>query len=134
MWFLVAVGAVVAALRRAALQPVRVSGDSMLPTLPDGSLVAVGTLRRDPGFGAVVLVRRPDGGEHVKRVIGTPGERVMLMTGMRLLGADEFAVVGDNRARSTDSRHYGAVARGDIVALARFCYWPPRSWRRLPAG
>lgn len=106
----------------------------MLPTLPAGTLVAVGPLRKDPGFGAVVVIRRPDGREHLKRVIGTPGDRVALAACMRALAEGEFAVAGDNRGRSTDSRHYGAVARDEIVGVARFCYWPPRAWRRLPSA
>ncbi|MGH2727646.1 MAG: S26 family signal peptidase [Actinomycetota bacterium] len=112
--------------------PVRVEGDSMEPTLPAGSLVAVARIRRSPGYGTVVVVRRPDGAEHLKRIVGSPGDRVLLGGSEIRLGADEFAVAGDNRARSTDSRHYGPVRREQIVGVARVCYWPPRSWRLLP--
>ena len=90
----------------------------MSPTLPRGSLVAVSPLRGDPPVGAIVVVRRPDGTEHLKRVAeAMPGGR--------------FLVLGDNTAASTDSRHYGPVLRNDVVAIARVCYWPPRSWKVL---
>ena len=104
----------------------------MEPTLPAGSLVVVEALRKAPEFGSVVVVRRPGGDEHLKRIVATPGDRVRLGGEDVTLGPDEFAVAGDNRARSTDSRHYGPVGRDQIVGIARFCYWPPRSWRLLP--
>jgi signal peptidase I len=120
---------------RRRVWPVRVAGDSMKPTLPGGALVAVVGRRREPSFGAIVVVRRPDGSEHLKRVVGTPGTRVEFADGPPLdLGPGEFAVAGDNRSGSTDSRHYGPVRREDIVGVARVCYWPPRCWRLLPAS
>ncbi len=103
----------------------------MEPTLPAGSFVAVSPLRGEPSYGAVVVVRRPDGSEHLKRIIGTPGDRLRLEGGETTLPPGRFAVAGDNRSRSTDSRHYGPVTRKEVVAVARACYWPPRSWRLL---
>lgn len=103
----------------------------MEPTLPAGSLVAVSPLQSDPSFGSVVVVRRPDGSEHLKRIVGTPGDRLRFDGTEVVLEPDRYAVAGDNRSRSTDSRRYGPVARDDVVAVARVCYWPPRSWRIL---
>lgn len=103
----------------------------MEPTLSAGCFVAVAPLKRAPSFGAVVVVRRPDGTEHLKRVVATPGDRWPVGTGEVVLGPDQFAVVGDNRARSTDSRHYGPISREEILGVARVCYWPPRAWRLL---
>jgi nickel-type superoxide dismutase maturation protease len=100
------------------LSPARVEGDSMSPTLPRGSLVAVSPLRGDPPVGAVVIVRRPDGTEHLKRVAEKRTDGT-------------FVVLGDNPAASTDSRQYGPIERRDIVAIARACYWPPSSWKLL---
>ena len=45
------------------------------------------------------------------------------------LGAGEFAVLGDRRDRSTDSRSFGPVRRNDLIAIVRFAYWPPRRMR-----
>jgi type IV secretory pathway protease TraF len=118
----------------ARLSPVRVEGDSMMPTLPPGALVAVSPSRRAPGLGSIVVVRRPDGTEHLKRIVALPGDGFVTLRGRVLLGSQEYAVAGDNRSASTDSRHYGAVRREEIVAVARLCYWPPSAWRLLPVG
>jgi signal peptidase I len=111
------------------LAPVRVEGDSMAPTLRAGSLVAVSPLRGDPTRGSIVVVRQPDGSEHLKRVAALPGEWFVVRGDDLELRPSEYAVVGDNQAASRDSRHYGPVRLEDIVAVARFCYWPPRAWR-----
>src|SRR5207245_5084347 len=106
----------VAAAIRSSISPVRVQGESMIPTLPPGSLVAVAPLRRDPGLGCVVVVRRPDGGEHIKRIVAGPGDRFVGPAGLTIaLADDEFAVAGDNRSASTDSRRHGPVKRGATV-------------------
>ena len=107
----------------------------MEPTLPDGALVAVVPVRGVPAAGSIVVARRPDGAEHVKRVIAGPGERYRDASGAERTVADGMvAIAGDNRARSTDSRHYGPVSLLDVVSVARWCYWPPRAWKRLPSG
>lgn len=112
---------------------------------PRGAVVVV----RRPG---------PDGLEVVKRVVGLPGERVRLV-GERLevdgreagepwlgrggaglprggeveldvaLGPDEYLVLGDHRAASTDGRSFGPVGRSQLVGEVRFAYWPPRRLR-----
>jgi signal peptidase I len=127
-------GIAVATVRRARLSPVRVEGGSMIPTLPPGALVAVSPLRGKPVLGSVVVVRRADGGEHLKRIVALPGSTFQTASGDSVsLTEGCYGVAGDNRERSTDSRHYGPVSREDIVAVARGCYWPPRAWRLLPA-
>ena len=40
-------------------------------------------------------------------------------------------ILGDNRNRSRDSRHYGAIHVGDIVGHVEYIYWPSGSWERL---
>ena len=104
----------------------------MEPTLGDGDLLAVSVRSGVPSFGSVVVVRRAGGDEDVKRIVGVPGDRVRLGSHKVELGAGRFAVAGDNRAGSTDSRHYGPVDLEDVVAVVRACYWPPRSWRLFP--
>ena len=102
----------------ARLRPFRieVAGDSMRPTLEHGDwLVAVrsGRIRR----GELVVIRRPDHGiEVVKRVAAVPGEGA--------LGRDEYLVLGDHPARSTDSRSFGPVTRDLIAGVVVARYWP----------
>jgi signal peptidase I len=123
---------VVAAARRARLAPMLVEGESMLPTLRPGQRIAVGPLRRPPPRGALVVLRRPRPAgspplEVVKRVVGLPGERVPLDGGVQVtLGPDEYFVLGDNLAGSTDGRAFGPVPASALVGRVRFAYWPPR--------
>jgi signal peptidase I len=144
-------------LRRARLEPVRVTGSSMAPTLAEGALLAVGPVTGAPRRGQLVLVRRPGAGdlELVKRVVGLPGERVRLagpgleVDGRPLpepwlppgprdldpvpfevrLGPDEYLVLGDRRGASTDGRSFGPIRAQEVIGIVRFVYWPPSAWR-----
>ena len=40
-------------------------------------------------------------------------------------------VLGDNRERARDSRHFGTVHMGDIVGYVDYVYWPSESWSRF---
>jgi signal peptidase I len=42
------------------------------------------------------------------------------------LGDDQYLVLGDHRAASTDGRDFGPVPADAISARVRFAYWPPR--------
>lgn len=119
-------------------QVAAVRGDSMMPSLRDGQLVLAlrhfGRLRR----GDVVLLRR--GQETlIKRVAYLPGDRIAKLDAPLFRGSRDFfeegsstnelivprgriVVVGDNRPRSDDSRHFGPVAlrsvTGRVVAVS----------------
>lgn len=93
----------------------------------------------------------------VKRVIGLPGDTLEVIEGVvhinghplhepyldpeccrfmrsrppRILGEDEYFVMGDNRDSSNDSRSVGPIRRRDIRGRVIFVLWPLRSARKL---
>ena len=137
----------------------RVDGNSMMPFLSHGESVLVvrtryrwNKLRR----GDVAVFERPTiaGGTSIKRVVGLPDEDIRIVDslvyvdGQVLLegyisgeaglgekewfnGPDEYFLLGDNRAESTDSRDYGPVTMALIKGKAWFRCWPPARWRPL---
>lgn len=100
---------------------------------------------------------RPGQPPLIKRMIGLPGEQVEIREGRVYingdmlnepyinepdnpylrqdgewaLGADEFFVMGDNRAHSNDSGEFDAVTRDHIAGEAIVRYWPPSDWTLL---
>jgi signal peptidase I len=92
------------------------------------------------------------GGEtFVKRIIGLPGETIEERRGTiyinkrqlnepylvpdrrgegntpaRVLGEDEFFMMGDNRQSSCDSREWGPVPRENLIGPVFAVYWPPQ--------
>lgn len=91
--------------------------------------------------------------DYVKRVIGMPGDiitvrnTVIIVDGITLnetyvdprnqgnlfanknitnqvVPPDDYFVLGDNRAVSSDSRDWGFVPRANIIGRAAFVYWP----------
>ena len=121
------------------------------------------TPRRTFSFarGDVVVVRDGPDGErlHLKRVIGFPRESirqsdgVLLVNGRRLdedylgglpaviglddntwnLADDEFFLLGDNRARSTDSRQLGPIRLDRIEGIVQCRFWPLNKLRLVRA-
>jgi signal peptidase I len=114
----------------------------MLPTLrPRDRVLAVsaGPIRRGDVW--VVLHRNV---AMVKRVVGLPGDRVLVNEGRArladsdgvaaragpqpdgswVLASDEYLVQGDNREESTDVRAFGPVSPDDLIGRVVFRYWP----------
>jgi signal peptidase I len=113
-----------------------------------------------PQRGDVIVFEFP--GNHsenyVKRVIGIPGDRVDISAAgqvsvngipiqepyvndldnayygpeSRILGPNEYWVLGDNRGASSDSRQWGVVHRYEIIGKASLVYWPISSFHFLP--
>ena len=131
----------------------RVQGQSMAPALRQGDYVLVRAFRnraRQPRRGEIVVVAMNEE-SRLKRVVGLPGERLvftegtLLVDGARLpepylrglppylgletrefsLGSDAYFVTGDNRAHSTDSRHFGPVGRQALEGAVVCRVWRP---------
>lgn len=131
-------------------QFIRVRGQSMRPALHHGAWLLVDRAayhNRLPRRFDVIRFVDPsrDGAWSVKRIVGLPGERLALRGGRLYVageacaephasgsvagdhswdpGAGELVVLGDHRAASTDSRHYGPISirsiRGRVVRALR---------------
>ena len=134
-----------------------VDGSSMSPTLEDGDNLIVDKPSyrfTDPKRYDIVVFHYPEGENsyYIKRIIGLPGETVLIedgriyINGVLLeedygnalmensgranspvtLGEDEYFVLGDNRNVSSDSRDpaVGNVSRDQIVGKAFVCIYP----------
>jgi signal peptidase I len=105
---------------------VAVAEESMAPALAAGDwLLLDPTSPTWPRRGSIVVFREPDSGLlAVKRVGGRPGDRIRIPAGVLHLGPDEAWLLGDNAARSIDSRSYGPVPFAAFVGRAWFRYGP----------
>lgn len=131
---------------------VRVDGPSMEPTYYNGNRVVVSKISYKIGDiqrGDVIVFPAPPNPseDYIKRVIGLPGDQIMVINGdvfvndvkldepyinappinnMRLTTVPEghVFVMGDNRNVSSDSRSWGPLAIDDIIGKAVFVYWP----------
>jgi signal peptidase I len=143
--------AVVVGLRMFVVAPVRVTGDSMEPTLRGGQVVLVDKLDTDGlSRGDLVVFHSPgDGTSAVKRVIGIPGDRVVirdavlsvndrevqepyvdpasidgLYTPTTTVPEGRIFVLGDNRGHSIDSRNHGPVELDEVQGRVVVRLWP----------
>lgn len=137
---------------------VRVDGFSMRPTLEDGEFVLVNKLSyrfSEVDRGDIIVFHFPvnPDEELIKRVIGLPGDHVMVgnnqvyVNGQMLnepyiaqspIYSDEWIVsenhlfvLGDNRNNSNDSKDWGLLPAGNVVGKAILIYWPPPMWNVL---
>ena len=137
------------------VQAFYIPSGSMEPTLMvnDRILVAKFLYRLEPvARGDVIVFRYPLNPQRdfVKRVIGLPGDRVLLKEGVVYINGErisekrytikpdfgnygpvivprgEYFVLGDNRNNSEDSRFFGYVPRPNVIGKAIFIYWPPQ--------
>ncbi len=130
---------------------IRVEGSSMEPTLHDGELVVVSRLAyrwAEPERGDIVVFHFPlePDRRFIKRIIGLPGETVVIRDGhVAVDGIDlvepyiaaaprysgewvvqpgQVFVLGDNRNNSSDSQTWGAVPVSQLIGKAFLVYWP----------
>lgn len=128
--------------------PVMVSGVSMEPTLCDGNVLWIKKFDVLSVDRLDIVVVNIDGKHYIKRVIGLPGETLLVHengvlvdgtpcadpyyrndnscgTGRVItLGRDEIFVVGDNRNNSIDSRTFGAVKYEQVEGIAFLIIFP----------
>lgn len=175
--FIIIFGGSFLLIRAFLVQPFLVEGPSMLPTFTSGNYLLVDKFTyqflHKPQRGDVVVFDIPDP-KHtfhicylkisdtclfetnrylIKRIIGLPGEKVILENGKitifntenpegisipdseiiynnedndeRILGENEYYVMGDNRANSSDSRYWGALPYDKIVGRPFLRLTPP---------
>jgi signal peptidase I len=134
---------------------IRVDGSSMEPTLHNGEYVIVNKMAYRLGDlkqGDVIVFyfpRDPEQ-EYIKRIIGLPGDQVVIgggkvkVNGQALdepyiaappnyqsewtVPEDTVFVLGDNRNNSSDSHSWGPVPVSYVIGKALLVYWPPRMW------
>ncbi|MCH7883234.1 signal peptidase I [Patescibacteria group bacterium] len=142
VWEIVKFGLVVLVIvlpiRMYVAQPFIVSGESMVPTFQSGDYLIVDEFTynflRDPQKGEVIVFRFPEQPSKffIKRIVGLPGEVVMMDDRSWQLGEEEYFVVGDNRESSLDSRSWGPLPEGNIIGRALLRLWPPTAFAYMP--
>ncbi|MFA5749635.1 MAG: signal peptidase I [Candidatus Shapirobacteria bacterium] len=154
------------------VQPNEVKGSSMFPNFKDKEFLLTDKLSYqmgDPKRGDVVVFKAPasepcaaEECEYIKRVIGMPGDTVMVKGGEVYLNGKlldqsflptkvysspgeyaqegvtvtipegQYLCFGDNRPNSRDGREFGPIERKLIVGKAFFKYWPIGSIGLIP--
>ena len=139
--------------RQFLFSPIRVSGDSMIPTLKDGDIMILNkigySIKGLDRFDIVVVDY--NGEKIIKRVIGLPGDYVeyndnklyingeyikeeyerkntndfiLEMIDENVIPDGKYLVLGDNRLVSSDSRIIGLIDKKDILGKTSFSIWP----------
>lgn len=111
---------------------------------------------RPPARGDIIVFQYPRNprSDYIKRIIAIPGDvisvldQTVIVDGVtlnepyinkddpfnpypsfrkRIVGPDQYFVMGDNRGDSSDSREWGFVPRHNIIGQAILVYWPPET-------
>jgi len=143
------------------MRPHKIKGQSMQPNFPDSEYLLTEKVTyylNNPSRGDVVVLTPPPNvsttDEFIKRVIGLPGEKVMVKNGHVYINdklihepyladsvytnpgdflaegveytvpAGEYFVMGDNRPNSSDSRYWGPITKSEMTGRAWIIYWP----------
>ncbi len=150
---------IVLPIRYFLFQPFMVRGMSMDPNFVDGDYLIVDQISyrfNNPERGEVIVFKYPKdpSKRYIKRVIGLPGEEVVVNSGdvtiegkmlaedyldfevtpgnMDLLLSDgEYFVLGDNRPSSSDSRKWGVLPEENIIGKVIFRISPFTAFARV---
>jgi signal peptidase I len=139
-----------------------VEGSSMEPNFHNDQFIVVNRtayLLGAPARGDVIVFHNPENParDFIKRVIGLPGEQVVIRDGKvyingillnepyvaelcqdRLcdgawtIDTEHYFVLGDNRSHSHDGHSFGPLNRSLIIGQAWIRYWPPSAWSAIP--
>ena len=133
----------------ASLRLFIVPSGSMAPTVVAGDRIFVETERRSaPKRGEIWLFGVPGPANHIKRVVGLPGDSIevaggrVLIDGRALdepylagpmnyvvppvrLKTGQYFMLGDNRNASNDSHLSGPVPEDRLIGRVEFRPWPP---------
>ncbi|TSC97281.1 MAG: signal peptidase I [Candidatus Berkelbacteria bacterium Licking1014_2] len=138
-----------------------VDGISMEPNFQDKEVVIVDKLSyliKTPQRGEVVIVRFPgrESDKYIKRVVGLPADKLEIKNGkiylndqaLRELYLDkdiviepdkiwvvpdnQYFLMGDNRAASSDSRIWGTAPRQNLIGRAYLKIWPTSDIGLIP--
>jgi signal peptidase I len=148
-------------IQASVAKPYEIPTPSMVPTIQVNDRIIANRLIyrfRDVDRGDIIVFDPPPaaarvcgnastGIPFVKRVIGIPGDRVVVGEGRTLVNGrpfvveeaetpqyeqvttvvpeDSLFVLGDNRNSSCDSHEWGVVPRGSVIGQAEITYWPP---------
>ena len=150
---------IVVPIRYFVFQPFFVRGQSMEPNFQNGQYILTNKVEyklRSPNRGDVVIFKSPRNKDvdYIKRIIGKPGDRVMLKEGTFYVNGTkveesylasgtyisqgsflregseiivpkgQYFLVGDNRGHSSDSREFGTIPLEDFIGRAFLRYWP----------
>lgn len=156
---IVLAGITIGAVRYFIFKPFVVHGASMSPNFYENEYLIIDEISyrfKEPARGDIVVLRNPHKKEEffLKRVIGMPGERIVVrdsqvflakdkdMTPIALqesyipareftpgavditLGENEYYVMGDNRDASLDSRIFGPIHGDTIIGRVLLRGWP----------
>jgi len=153
-------------------QPNEVKGSSMFPNFVDKEYLLTEKISYrigKPQRGDVVIFKAPpgepcavDGCEYIKRIIGLPGDKVMVKQGDIYLNGEkldqfflpeavysspgdfntegvektvpegQYLCFGDNRPNSRDGREFGPIDKELIIGKAFFRYWPLKKVGLIP--
>ena len=143
-------------IRTYVVQAFKIPSGSMRPTLLEGDKLFVNKYVyrfEDPKRGDIIVFRYPvdPKKDFIKRLVGFGGETVEIRDGRMLddpasfgkftyynhdpyggpnekvrIPVENYFVLGDNSANSTDSRFWGFVPAKNVLGKAVFRWWPPR--------
>lgn len=149
--------AIIVPIRYFVIQPFYVKGASMEPNFYDHEYLIIDELSyrmRQPQRGEIIVFRYPFDQKQffIKRVIGLPGETVIIKNGKVdiqrnnkeeklqepylpsdivtsndttvTLSDTEYFLLGDNRGASLDSRYFGAVKKDLVIGRVWLRGWP----------